>query len=732
MLNFNSFLKKLKKFTIQISCSMLFVFAAFFAHAASFSSVQSGNWNDPATWHAGGTGAIPGATDNATLSTGHSIVVSDNRTVGRLIVNGTSRSLSINTNMTLTVLGTISLASSVDQNWCLGDGFLRFSGDGDRGDGGGVAGSDLGFSGSAASIGSYNTNINLIVDLTNSTDTVRIPQTFVCKSLEIVRGVLKISSIQIMTGSSARNLYFNTTANGTGGSISIASNGRLMVGVVGRRVNGSSTEVASSFIETLTVNGILELRSAGSGTGGGFAAKNVTVNGTFIIKNTAGSAVVSSPTDAIVWGNNSILEYQSNSGSFQNLGAEISRNGGSVPTIGSVVINVQGATEEIRTFSRSLKIRNELKFINGKLNFGAGSEKITLLSTAIISGYGNTKYVYFSGTTSSSNKGFIKEGIANNANFLFPVGTNATNYTPITLTNRSGASLDYEISIVLPALTTNVSNFTAISGYEGHLNGEWNMGKVGGGASNVDILLEYGSLAFTGTFHNDHAQFVHHPNGNGTVAWETPLVSTYNGNSVKVSNYTGTFSPFAVGDFGRSMVLLPVELIILEGKAVANSVLLTWITASERNNDYFTLEKSVDGKNWSELTTIDGAGNSSSKNYYEFLDGNVVDDNLVYYRLKQTDFNGEYEYLKTILFEKELANFEAELYPNPVQNQLTINANSLIENLSIKNSLGQIVYSENQIPAGKIVLQLNNLTSGNYLIQFQTENQVYNKSFVKL
>lgn len=711
---------------------MLFVFAAFFAHAASFSSVQSGNWNDPATWHAGGTGAIPGATDNATLSTGHSIVVSDNRTVGRLIVNGTSRSLSINTNMTLTVLGTISLASSVDQNWCLGDGFLRFSGDGDRGDGGGVAGSDLGFSGSAASIGSYNTNINLIVDLTNSTDTVRIPQTFVCKSLEIVRGVLKISTIQIMTGSSARNLYFNTTTNGTAGSISIASNGRLMVAVVGRRVNGSSTEVASSFIETLTVNGTLELRSAGSGTSGGFAAKNVTINGTFIVKNTAGSAVVSSPTDAIVWGNNSILEYQSNtSGAFQNFGAEISRNGGSVPTIGSLVINVQGTTEEVRTFSRSLKIRNELKFINGKLNFGAGSEKITLLSTAIISGYGITKYVYFSGTTSSSNKGFIKEGIVNNANFLFPVGTNATNYTPITLTNRSGASLDYEISIVLPALTTNVSNFTAISGYEGHLNGEWNMGKVGGGASNVDILLEYGSLAFTGTFHNDHAQFVHHPNGNGTIAWETPLISTYNGNSVKVSNYTGTFSPFAVGDFGRSMVLLPVELISFEANALENSVALTWITASERNNDYFTLEKSVDGEIWSELSKIEGMGNSTSKNNYGFLDENEG-HNQVYYRLKQTDFNGEFKYLKTIIFERELANFEVELFPNPVQNQLTITANSLIEKLLITTNLGQIVYFESNIPAGKTVLNLDFLSTGNYLIQFQTENQDYNKSFVKL
>lgn len=720
-----------KNFNLKFSCLSLFIISSFLTFSANFSSVQSGNWNDPATWHASGTGAIPGLTDNATLSTGHSIVVSDNRTIGRLIVNGINRSLNINTNMTLTVLGTISLASSVDQNWCLGDGFLKLAGDSDRSDGGGTAGSDLGFSGLVASIGSYNTNINLIVDLTNSTDTVRIPQTFVCKSLEIVRGVLKISTVQIMTGTSARNLYFNTSTNGTDGSLNIGSNGRLMVNVVGRRVSGSTTEIASSFIESMLINGILELRSAGSGTGGGFAAKNVTINGTFIVKNTAGSAVVSSPTDAISWGNNSILEYQTKStNTFQNFGAEISRNGGTVSIIGSLIINVEGTTEEVRTFSRSIKIRNELKFIKGKLNFGSGTEKITLLSSATASGFDDTKYIYYSGTTSSSNKGFIKEGIVNNTNFIFPVGTNATNYTPITVTNRSGANLDYEISIVLPALTTNVTNFVAISGYEGRLNGEWNMGKVGGGASNVDIMLEYGSLSTTGTFHNNHAQFVHHPNGNGTVAWETPLTNTYNGNSVKLTNYTGTFSPFGVGDFGKSMVLLPVDLILFEAKNEVSTVVLNWITASERNNDYFTIEKSLDGKVWIEIAKINGVGNSSSKSYYEFIDEDIH-QNLIYYRLIQTDFNGEFHSLKTITAKQE-AFFEVEIYPNPVQNFISIYSNSTLENISIHSSLGQAVFSESNVEAGKITLNLDFLNPGNYNFQFQTKNGIYTKRFVKL
>ena len=75
--------------TLLLSITLILSVNLFFA--ASFSSVQSGNWNDPATWHLSGVGAIPGSVDNATLSAGHSITVTDNRTVGRLIVNGTTR-----------------------------------------------------------------------------------------------------------------------------------------------------------------------------------------------------------------------------------------------------------------------------------------------------------------------------------------------------------------------------------------------------------------------------------------------------------------------------------------------------------------------------------------------------------------------------------------------------------------------------------------------------------------
>lgn len=724
-----------------LSISFILTINIFFA--ASFSSVQSGNWNDPATWHISGVGAIPGSSDNATLSTGHSITVTDNRTIGRLIVNGTTRSISINSSVTLTVLGTISLASSVDQNWCTGDGFLKLAGDTDRGDAGGVPGSDLGISGLAIPVGSYNTNINLIVDLTNATDTVRISNTFVCKSLEIVKGVLKISSTTSFTPTSAKNLYFNTASNGTGGSITIGSNGRLMVNVVGRRVSGSLTEISSSFIETMLINGALELWNAGSGTNGGFAAKNITINGSFIIRNNAGSAVVSTPTDAITWGVNSILEYKSTtSAGFLNLGAEISRNGGSTPTIGTVIINVSGSANEIKTFSRSLNIRNELKFVNGKLRFGAGSEKITLLSSAQITGADSTKFVYFDGTTSAANKGLIKQGIPAGQTFEFPVGMlNGTDYyyTPILITNHSGSALDYEVSIVLFNLQTRVSgtasatDFTELSGYQGRLNAEWNMGKVGGGTSNVDIQIRYRNLTTTGTFVHSNAQLVHYTGPN----WDIPLTTTYNPTtsqylrSIKVLNYTGPFSPFGIGDFQAGMTPLPVELTSFSAEKKQNGVQLTWITNSERNNDYFTIERSTNGENWDVISTIQGAGNSSIITSYSIIDLNpAIGEN--YYRLSQTDYDGTitiFEELAFVAFENSAT--QLTVYPNPCTQTIRI-SDELKKNEKwfILDITGKIIASQ-ETQLENITINVEYLQAGNYFLLVVKENETIRVPFVK-
>ncbi len=110
---------------------------------------------------------------------------------------------------------------------------------------------------------------------------------------------------------------------------------------------------------------------------------------------------------------------------------------------------------------------------------------------------------------------------------------------------------------------------------------------------------------------------------------------------------------------------LPVELVSFEGKATASGIALTWTTASEENNDRFEVERSKDGNSFSAVGEVQGAGNSSVTQRYSFTDASA-DAGQHYYRLKQVDYDGQFEYSKVIAVERAaLAGASMEVYPNP-------------------------------------------------------------------
>ncbi len=88
---------------------------------------------------------------------------------------------------------------------------------------------------------------------------------------------------------------------------------------------------------------------------------------------------------------------------------------------------------------------------------------------------------------------------------------------------------------------------------------------------------------------------------------------------------------------------LPIELMYFRGKSESASNLLWWSTASENGNDYFTIEKSTDGEYWNLVGQIKGAGNSAHTLSYSYRDRDISPE-ICYYRLKQTDFDGRFEY----------------------------------------------------------------------------------------
>ena len=179
---------------------------------------------------------------------------------------------------------------------------------------------------------------------------------------------------------------------------------------------------------------------------------------------------------------------------------------------------------------------------------------------------------------------------------------------------------------------------------------------------------------------------------------------------------------------------LPIELLTFNAQTIDREIKLEWITASEINNDFFTLERSLDGRVFHEIATIPGKGTSSEINNYNYFDQNPI-TGLNYYRLKQTDYDGTFSYS-----EVEYAEIKNKktiwVYPSQVTNIVTIEKSRNIEealSLNLHDMGGKILYS-NTISDGefKTEISLSDLTPGVYFISIFNNEFFENFKIVKL
>lgn len=112
------------------------------------------------------------------------------------------------------------------------------------------------------------------------------------------------------------------------------------------------------------------------------------------------------------------------------------------------------------------------------------------------------------------------------------------------------------------------------------------------------------------------------------------MITNFSNNSTQI-----TFSQTGGTATTNCTIVLPVTLKSFEVSNVNNSNEISWTTASEKNNDYFIIEHSTDGKNWNEVEKVQGAGNSNSENTYITFHRDF-NNQISYYRLKQVDFDG--------------------------------------------------------------------------------------------
>ncbi len=191
-----------------------------------------------------------------------------------------------------------------------------------------------------------------------------------------------------------------------------------------------------------------------------------------------------------------------------------------------------------------------------------------------------------------------------------------------------------------------------------------------------------------------------------------------------------SFSKFTVNGANAGGTGLPVKLIYFTGKKAENYSQLDWATAIEIDNDKFIVERSGDAVHFETIGSVQGAGNTTVQQNYQWLDKSPL-SGWNYYRLKQVDLDGDVEYTNTVAvnFDGDEVTPSIIVFPSPSKDFINIQVlgtNQIVEAV-LYNMIGQTV--KNVTPNSR--MSIEDLPSGEYFIKVIMGNNVVVKQFVK-
>jgi hypothetical protein len=172
----------------------------------------------------------------------------------------------------------------------------------------------------------------------------------------------------------------------------------------------------------------------------------------------------------------------------------------------------------------------------------------------------------------------------------------------------------------------------------------------------------------------------------------------------------------------------PVELIFFRGKYENNEILLTWETASEQENSFFEVEHSLNGKNFKTLGRVTGNGTTLTLSDYQFRDSKPS-DGLNYYRLKQVDFDGKFQYsnIVSVLVQSE---GDLEIFPNPTTGPVMLKGEVQGERTArVTDLAGRVILEKNMTESA--LIDLSGQPNGVYFIEIQNGNLKTVKRVIK-
>ncbi len=516
------------------------------------------------------------------------------------------------------------------------------------------------------------------------------------------------------------NMSISTNISMNDQSITIENNGTLSIGT-GISINDNADDNCE-----VVNNGTLNLSTINMG-GSDFLFENYgTINMTGNFSNFDGNESLDN-LDGSTWNYSGTTTGTGNLALDLNNGSNLFNydRSGDQPIISPIdsYSNLEVSNGGNKNMSDDVDISGNLILTAGIIN--TNGNLLTFLSNS-------------SSVSGGSNSSYVDGQVAKlgNSDFDFPTGNGGV-WARIGISNLNGANASTEFTAQYtlgdPGLS-NTGTLNNVSILEG-----WTLNHTGGSVSNAMVTLyfedagrsEIDNLGDLVVARHNGTQWIDEGQGGGTTA-----------NSV-TSDAISTFSPFTFGSNSASFNPLPVNLLSFDLISEGNNVIVSWITTSELNNDYFTIERSENGKPFQSIATVKGVGNSKSNSSYSYTDKHLPNGQY-YYRLKQTDFDGTEETFKAkyIKIDGNQSTSGLVIYPNPVSHQKLLSLKFKELNIQddedikiiIYNSQGSLTLEESfnssKILNNTINIGLNNLKPGVYLISANSNQFSFRKKVI--
>jgi hypothetical protein len=234
------------------------------------------------------------------------------------------------------------------------------------------------------------------------------------------------------------------------------------------------------------------------------------------------------------------------------------------------------------------------------------------------------------------------------------------------------------------------------TGIQGRVTRIWKVAETGN-VGTVDVILDLTSIP--GSKSQADLRLLIDRDGDGFADNDVaPLTGTLAGQLFTVLGVDFQNNDrFTIGSTNILSTPLPIELVSFDVSYASPVVEVEWVTASELDNDFFTLERSQGGKKFEFVTNVTGAGTTNQRHVYRTIDPSPL-KGISYYRLKQTDFNGDFKYSPIKGVE---VGYSLSVYPNPGDGREFNLVIDLMQSSSVRlqlfNFSGQMIHEEVQV-----------------------------------